>query len=111
MKPVDFDKLLDEMISEEQSVLKSKGNEYTQGGDDRLKNFKTLALEIGVSPLVVWFIYMKKHVDSVASYVKNGKVLSDEPIQGRLMDIRNYCALGRALIDDMSNDMNGVVKS
>lgn len=89
------------MQKEEYQILITKGKEYTQDGDDRLKNFKVLAEELGIDPLIVWFIYFKKHIDSIASYIKHGRVVfSDENIEGRFADARNYLVLGRGIIDD-----------
>ena len=88
------------MAQEEDKVLNSKGQEYTQGCDDRLKNFKTIAAETGADPILVWYIYFKKHVDAIASYVKHGEAKSEEGIEGRILDVRNYCVLGRALIQE-----------
>ena len=93
----DFDKLLDKMIEEERGIGTTKAREYTQG--DRLDNFKRLAKELGITPQQVLWVYLKKHLDSIASYVRTQKVLS-EPIQGRIMDARVYLSLLRGLIEE-----------
>ena len=93
----DFDKLMDQMIAEEKAIGNTKGKEYTQG--DRLDNFKRLAAELGITPLQVLWIYLKKHLDSIAHYVRTEKVLS-EPIQGRIKDARVYLSLLRGLIEE-----------
>lgn len=101
MSPEDFDKLVNRMVQEETKVSKTKGKEYTQGGDDRLKNFKDTAKDLGLDPLNVCFIYMKKHIDSITSYIKHGrKIFSDETIESRIKDIRVYCCLLRALVEE-----------
>jgi len=93
----DFDKLVEQMIQEEKAIGNTKGKEYTQG--DRLDNFKRLAAELGITPLQVLWIYLKKHLDSIAHYVRTEKVLS-EPIQGRIKDARVYLSLLRGLIEE-----------
>lgn len=94
-----FMTLLAEMVIEERNVLGAKGHDYTQGNADRLLNFKRLAAAFGCSPLLVWAIYLEKHLDAIRTYVMTGGVTS-EPIEGRITDARNYLALGRALIED-----------
>lgn len=93
----EFDSLLSRMISEEMYIGKTKGKEYTQG--DRLDNFKRIAMELNITPLQVLWVYLKKHLDSIASYIKTEKVHS-EPIQGRIMDARVYLSLLRGLIEE-----------
>ncbi len=97
----DFDKLLDVMISEEKEIGVTKGKEYTQG--DRLDNFKRLAVELNISPKQVLWVYLKKHLDSIANFIKmDAKSASmpilSEPIEGRIKDARVYLSLLRALI-------------
>lgn len=96
----DFDKLVAKMVEEEIGIGKTKGKEYTQG--DRLDNFKRLAKETGVSPKLILWVYLKKHIDSIANYIKkeNAGTLEElsEPIEGRIMDARVYLSLLRGLI-------------
>lgn len=96
-------KLLIKMHEEELKVAETKGREYTQG--DRLDNFKRIGRELGIDPKVVLWVYLKKHLDSIASFIKNKKVLS-EPIQGRIMDARVYLCLLRGLIEEEEPSYN-----
>lgn len=102
MKYADFDVLLDKMIAEEKAVGKSKGAEYTQG--DRLDNFKRLALDIGITPKQVLWVFLKKHLDSISSYIKGDASHQEmhltEPIEGRIMDARVYLSLLRGLVEE-----------
>ena len=91
----DFDMLLDVMIAEEKEIGKTKALEYTQG--DRLDNFKRIAKELNIQPAQALWVYLKKHLDSIANYIRTGEVLS-EPIEGRIKDARVYLSLLRALI-------------
>ena len=93
----DFDKLLDKMIAEERAIGETKAVEYTQG--DRLDNFKRLAVELGVNPKIVLWVYLKKHLDSIASFIKTNKIYS-EPIEGRIKDARVYLSLLRGLVEE-----------
>ena len=97
----EFDRLLDVMIAEEREIGITKGKEYTQG--DRLDNFKRLAIELNITPKQVLWVYLKKHLDSIANFIKTDAksatmpVLS-EPIEGRIKDARVYLSLLRGLI-------------
>lgn len=98
-----FNAMLEEMFSEEMQIGETKAVEYTQT-NDRLDNFKRIGAEIccphcqkPVGPMVVWWIYFKKHVDSIRKFVCSGKVLS-EPIEGRIKDGRVYLSLLRGLV-------------
>ena len=106
-----FNELVDTMIAEEKECMKCKGAEYTISSDDRLANFKAIAKEIDVPLLKVWYVYAYKHWASISNYVKVGEIKSTEPIEGRIMDLRNYLALGRAIIEEerhiTENDFQG----
>jgi hypothetical protein len=93
----DVTKMLVKMHKEELAIAKTKGNEYTQG--DKLDNFKRIAKELGIDAKMVLWVYLKKHLDSIANYIKIGRVLS-EPIEGRIMDARVYLSLLRCLIEE-----------
>ena len=101
----DFDKLLDVMNKEECGIGDTKAREYTQG--DRLDNFKRLAKELGLTSKQILWVYLKKHLDSIANYIridadcKEGEAPAlSEPIEGRIMDARVYLSLLRGLIEE-----------
>jgi len=93
----DAERILKQMHEEELAVARTKGKEHTQG--DRLDNFKRLGRELGLDPKMVLWVYLRKHIDSIANYIKTGKVYS-EPIKGRIMDARVYLSLLRCLIEE-----------
>lgn len=90
--------LFQQMVNEERVLLENKGREYSSDTDS-LANFKTKA-DIGLSPMQVAMVFMDKHYSSIKSYVKNGKELSSESIEGRIADMRNYLFLLAALIKE-----------
>lgn len=102
MTPESFDLLVQDTLHEIFKLSKSKGREYTQGSNDRLSNFKKLADEYGVHPLVVWGVYWGKHVDAIKTYVRDssepvGREYS-ESIESRFHDMILYGFLGLALV-------------
>lgn len=99
----EFDALFKNMVKEEMAVLLGKGQEYTVSNEDCLANFKGVAADLGIDPLKAWYIFMNKHIRSIANYCKTGKSSSTESIEGRILDARNYLALGRAIIEEQRN--------
>jgi hypothetical protein len=99
-----FDKLRIELLSACNTTTKEKGPAYTGEDKDVLSNFKQMAKRFGVSPLVVWGIYMNKHVDAINSFIKNPKIhLGSEPPESRIVDIINYAVLGQALLKEQED--------
>ena len=98
----DFVVLLGEMEQDERAIMDVKGMEYTQGdaAKDRLANFYRLAAELDTDPKAILWVYLKKHLDSIVCYIKQGKEYSEEKIEGRIHDARNYLALLMALIKE-----------
>jgi hypothetical protein len=88
-----------------EDIMLKKGSDYS-GVHDRHRNFKEAAKAMGVSPLVVWGIFMKKHLDSIFTYVREQKVQS-EPILERFKDVRNYIDLGAALVAEIELEKSG----
>jgi hypothetical protein len=88
-------------------IGKTKGREYSgaiDGKDDRLANFKRLAVKLGVTPETVCLIYGTKHLDSIDTFVKTiqrtGEIPAQlsEPIEGRFHDAVLYMILLSALV-------------
>lgn len=71
--------------------------EYTMN-DNPFDNFERIASELGLSREVVLLVYMKKHIDGVVNYVKNGKEQRDS-MRGRIIDTINYLCLLAAMND------------
>jgi hypothetical protein len=96
----EFYELLEKMNVEEKETMVGKGKEYTMSSDDKLRNFKEVGKMLGISPIKVAAIYWLKHIFSIINYLKTGTVSSTEPIEGRIMDARNYLALIRGIIEE-----------
>lgn len=109
MNQQDFDNVVAETIQGIQKLLTVKGGEYA-GSTDRLANFKRGAELTGCTPLQCLFVYMSKHYDAVATYVKDSAAGVErersEPISGRLDDLINYCILAKALVQESDREHN-----
>lgn len=82
----------------------TKGEEYSRDVD-QLANFKRQSIELGITPEQVLQVYLNKHLDSIKSYIKTKKVLS-EPIEGRIDDAILYLILLKGLLEDGRNQSN-----
>jgi len=107
MKKDEFNGILKEMIKEEMQCLTVKNEEYTVGSEDSLNNFKSVAEEVGITPIKAWYVFFNKHIRSIANYIKTGSEKSNEPIEERIMDARNYLVFLRALIQESKKENNG----
>lgn len=84
-------------------VTDSKGPEYSRGEVDVNSNFKRTAEATGIDPLQVCYIFMAKHLDSIANYIKNRPSNLSEPIEGRIGDAINYLLILASLIKEQEN--------
>ena len=82
------------------AITQSKGVEYANSDNDANANFKEIGEKMGIDPKVVLWIYATKHFQSITSFVKKGKVESNEPIEGRVHDLALYSLLLLSLIED-----------
>lgn len=103
MTNYEFEDLFADTIVELGNLLHVKGGEYASNAD-RLSNFHRGATLTGIQPLTVLFVYMSKHYDAVATYIRDQEANVDrvrsESIEGRLYDLMNYCMLALAIIKD-----------
>ena len=97
-----FDELRLRLAAEREQIVQEKRPEYTEGKTDVLANFKQVAEELGLSPMEVWYVYFRKHISSIVSYVKNPNIQLSEPIFGRIKDVMNYMELLAALAKEQA---------
>jgi len=94
----EFDKLQAGIHDEIKALTNTKGVEYANSAD-RLANFKEVAREVGVKSEVVAWVFLTKHMRSIAKFIKSGQVHS-EPIHGRIVDAILYLELLDAIIQE-----------
>lgn len=95
-----FALLLSKMEDTEHNIVLTKGEEYTHGNADRLASFKEAGAFTNMLPRQVCMVYLTKHFQALADYVKSGKSKSEEGIAGRITDLRVYLSLMQAIIVD-----------
>ena len=106
----DFQILLDKMEKEEHNIMGCKGMEYTAGDleKNRLANFYRIAEQLNIDPKMVLWVYLKKHLDSIVCYIKHNKEYSEEKIEGRIHDARNYLVLLNGIIQEQKASKDAV---
>jgi hypothetical protein len=93
----EYDRIAGILYAEALRIETSKRPGYTVGDADVLKNFKSVASRIGISPEQAWTIYFLKHIDAITTIMcKPDLPVSEAPI-GRFADAINYLRLGFAL--------------
>lgn len=109
MNQRDFNEFLrEELVQAEQLLLDTKGIEYSSE-DDRFSDFKVIGEELNLSPIVIAYIFYRKHVQSLSKYVRSlvhvrKDYVPTEPIMSRVHDSRNYLALIAGLFKEIENE-------
>jgi hypothetical protein len=88
-----------ELIDEVIRMRDTKGKEYANS-EDRFGNFRRLSGELGLKDYQIAYVYLKKHLDSISSYIKNGTEFSTESIRGRFVDAITYLTLITGMIEE-----------
>lgn len=113
MNQADFSALVASTIKATTDLLVVKGGEYA-GSEDRLANFKRGAGLTGATPMQVLFIYLSKHYDAVATYIRDDATNTErrrsESIRGRVHDAINYLLLLEALIVEREGEKDAAAK-
>lgn len=97
-----FKVLVDARLEECKEILGVKGAAYA-GSKDVLRNFKSNAERLGITPYQVWAIYANKHFDTIINAISTTPsypVDASESMQGRIKDSINYLLLLDALLSE-----------
>lgn len=95
----EFDKFTQELLTEVVKMRDTKGKEYANS-TDRFDNFNRLSKRLDLSREKVLMVYLSKHMDSIDSYIVNGKTFSNEAIRGRIIDAITYLTLLAGMIEE-----------
>ena len=100
----DFQELRQEIFNKCKNLQDKKGKDYTQGNVDVLKNFKGGGEAFDINDYKILGVYLKKHIDAIYSFIKNGGHVESEPISERIADAINYLVFLQALSIDKDKD-------
>ena len=81
-------------------ISSTKGVEYANDDLDANNNFKEISKSLGVTKEAVLWIYVKKHLQAIESYIRKGMVFSNEPIEGRVHDAILYLFILLSLLEE-----------
>jgi len=98
MEAQKFYDTIEDLIDECFEIMKAKGLAYS-GKSDSFANFKRVAKNLSMSPYNVWYVYFAKHLDSLASWIRE-EYSDSEPITGRIKDLINYLFLLYGMIKE-----------
>lgn len=94
MKPEELDELVRQMRTKADTLRRSKGQDYSPGGDT-LQNFSAAGNLLGITPFQVCLTYLTKHLQALS----NPK-LQVESAQSRILDVYNYLQFLYALAEE-----------
>lgn len=100
MKNKEFTDMVSEFFGKSMELLEKKGREYQSncgGMDEVFANFIRTGADMDISKEKVAYIFLRKHLDSIATYIKDlddgGGMELTESIEGRIADAVNYLLL------------------
>lgn len=94
----EFDQLFESRIKALTETRNTKGRKYTEGDEDRLKNFKDL--EPRVDRLVVWEILFHKHWSAIQYFLKTKQNIGEDICDTHIHDCIMYLHLLEGLIKE-----------
>ena len=99
MKYQEMKDLIDREIIPQVLKIRDAGQkEYDRNQDNVFANFDRVSDCIKIPREKALMVYLLKHMDSITNYVLEGVEASDESIEGRFHDLRNYALLLHAII-------------
>lgn len=103
MDKKDFEILRDKIFEDIKEISRKKGEDYTKGDADALKNFKEGQI-FGLSPKQVCGMFMKKHIDAIYNYIRTDGQSESEPIAERIKDAILYLCLLQGIITEEARE-------
>tara|TARA_B100000519_G_C13952051_1_gene301170 strand:+ start:204 stop:527 length:324 start_codon:yes stop_codon:yes gene_type:complete len=106
MTQKEFNIISKELKQRATKIMEGKRPEYTNESLDVLRNFKSTAEKLNLSPLKVWSVFFDKQIQSIITHTNNASLKKSEPIDSRFCDVINYCLLGYALFVERDGKKN-----
>jgi len=99
-----FYTIVNSFLDECLETMQKKGDTYAGEGQDKFANFKRIASTFGIDQKFVAMVYLSKHLDAIASYMR--KEYNDpESIEGRIKDAINYLLIIYGMIKEGKNSV------
>lgn len=97
-----FNKYQEQLLAQVVAMKDTKGREYANS-ESRFANFDRLSTQLNLKNYQIGWVYLAKHLDSIASFCKSGRTFSTETIQGRIVDAIAYLTLIGGMIQESEN--------
>ena len=98
MKHREMIALIDSILGRVKTMHTEGQKEYAMNKDNVFANFERIANQTDNSKEMVLWIYLMKHIDGIASYIK-GHVSQRENVKGRLTDAIVYLCILWGMIE------------
>ena len=108
MKHTEMLSLINAIFEQVETIHTEGQKEYAMDEDNVFANFDRIANQINMDREIVLWVYLMKHIDGIASYLKGHRSQREE-VQGRLTDAIVYLCILWGMIE--SQDMKYPGKS
>ena len=98
MKHKEMLDLIDNIFDHVTNMHTNGQKEYAMNEDSVFANFERIAEQTGQDKKMILWIYLMKHIDGIASYIK-GHRSQREDVQGRLTDSIVYLCILWGMIE------------
>ena len=98
MKHKEMLKLIKTIFKEVETIHTQGQKEYAMDEDNVFANFERIANQMDLDKKTVLWVYLMKHIDGIASYLK-GHRSQREKVQGRLTDAIVYLCILWGIIE------------
>ena len=105
MKHADMLKLLSAIFEQVELIHTEGQKEYAMNEDNVFANFERVSEQTGIDREMVLWVYLMKHIDGIASYLK-GHRSQREAVQGRLTDAIVYLCILWGMIEEDTNEQS-----
>lgn len=100
MNQDEFAAFMDRIYETEIKAVRADGQkEYAHEGESFDANFRRIGDRLDMEPAMVLFVYLSKHMDGIASFLK-GHTSQREDVTGRIKDAITYLFLLWGIIED-----------
>ena len=105
MKHIDMLKLLSAIFEQVELIHTEGQKEYAMNEDNVFANFERVSEQTGIDREMVLWVYLMKHIDGIASYLK-GHRSQREAVQGRLTDAIVYLCILWGMIEEDTSEQS-----
>ena len=103
MRHIEMLNLIDDILLKVKDMHTEGQKEYAMTQDNVFANFERIAGQTGQDKKMILWVYLMKHIDGIASYLRGHKS-QRENVTGRLTDAIVYLCILWGMIEEDKND-------